>query len=53
MHPLSTAKRRRLVAASLRLERCIRRERFLPRQIARRRLARLLGRADDWNWIAL
>lgn len=53
MHPLSTDRRRRLVAATLRLERCIRREVFLPREIARRRLVRLMRERDGWDWIAL
>lgn len=53
MHPISTARRRQLVAASLRLERCIRREHYLPREIARRRLTRLLGRASPWGWLTL
>lgn len=53
MRPLSTAQRRNLVAASRRLERRIRRERTLPRLIARRRLIELLKRRDPWSWHAV
>jgi hypothetical protein len=53
MHPLCNDRRRRLVAASLRLERCIRREHYLPREVARRRLIRLLRHATPWDWYAL
>ena len=53
MHPLNTARRRRLVAASVRLERCLRRENTLPGLIARRRMMKLLTRHNPWPWHAL
>lgn len=53
MKPLSTRNRRALVAASLRLERRIRREDTLPRLIARRRLLGLMQTHSPWPWISL
>ncbi|MFK8017811.1 MAG: hypothetical protein AB8G17_20475 [Gammaproteobacteria bacterium] len=53
MRPLNTAQRRNLMAASLRLERRIRREHALPRLIARQRLLKLLTRRDPWSWHAI
>ncbi|MFK7885513.1 MAG: hypothetical protein AB8G16_01500 [Gammaproteobacteria bacterium] len=53
MHPLDTDRRRQLLAASVRLERCLRAETTLPRQIARARLVGLLRPVTPWSWISL
>lgn len=53
MHPLNTHQRRALLAASVRLERCLRAETTLPRKIARARLIKLLQTPARWPWIAL
>jgi hypothetical protein len=53
MHPLNTARRRRLVTATVRLERAIRRDHFLPRLIARRRLLSLMRGHNQFDWLAL
>ena len=53
MQQLNTAQRRRLLTAAVRLERTIRRERFLPRLIARRRLLSLAGAGNPFGWLAL
>jgi hypothetical protein len=53
MQRLSTAGRRRLVSATVRLERSIRRDHFLPRLIARRRLLKLMQAQNQFHWLAL
>ena len=53
MRPLNTPDRRRLLATTVALERCLRAETTLPSQIARARLVALLQPAAPWSWIAL
>ncbi len=49
MHPVSTDRRRRLLAASLRLERRLRREQTHNAPSANRRVAMLLRGGKPWD----